>query len=224
MRGFNQGAVIPTRNLADMKPLPFMLVVRLHPEKEISEYILAPESVRRVKDSTRGWFGSIVAVGDGVKRMKDLIGVIKAGTVCIFDESVSVDDPSRCFDWENERYVMFDISTVLGVQDKNGLISMLGDYVLVRRVKKADYRMTTSKLWVPEPSKPQDLGGVVAVIGPGLPGSKGRLPMCVSVGDFVCFPKFGGTDIRVNGVDHIVFRQNKLLCIIKGEMDRIKFT
>jgi chaperonin GroES len=224
MRGFNAGAVIPQRNLADVIPRRFNLIVRLHPEKEPSEYILMPESVKRHKDSTRGWFGTVIAAGESVKRMKDLVGVIKAGTVCMFDETVSIDDPNRCFEWENERYVMFDIETVIGVLDKKGKITMLGDRVLVRRTKKEDYKQTASKLWIPEANKAQDLGGVVVAVGPGLPGSKGRLPMDFKAGDFVLFSKFSGTEIKIKDVDHIVIRQDKLLAVVEGETDRIKFT
>lgn len=223
MRGFCKGEIVPTRNLADVKPMRFSLIVKLHPEKEISEFVLMPESVKRFKDSTRGFFGTITAVGDSIKNMRDIVGIIKPGTVCMFDESVSVDSKDRCFDWHDDRYVMMDVETLMGVLDKKGTITMLGDRVLVRRVKKADYKQTASKLWIPEPSKPQDLGGVVVAVGPGLPGSKGRLPMDFKVNDYVLFGKFAGTDIRIKDVDHVVIRQDKLLAVVDGEIDRIAF-
>lgn len=224
MRGFNPGAVIPKRNLADVTPRRFNLIVRLHPEKEESEYIITPDSVKRHKDSTRGWFGTIIAAGESVKRMRDMIGVIKRGTVCLFDESVSIDDPNRCFEWEDQRYVMMDIETLMGVLDKKGKIQMLGDRALVRRTKREDYKQTKSKLWIPETAKAQDLGGVVVAVGPGLPGSNGRLAMDFNPGDFVLFSKFSGTDIKIDGVDHLVLRQDRILATVEGEASRIKFS
>lgn len=225
MRGFCPGAVIPVRDLSEVKPMRFNLIVRLHPEEpEISSsLIVIPDSAKRAKDSTRGWFGTVVAAGESVKRMKDMVGVIKKGTVCLFDESVSIDDPNRCFDWKDQRHVMFDIETVMGVQEK-GKIRMLGDRVLVRRTKKDDFKITKSKLWIPETSKAQDLGGVVVSVGPGLPGSRGRLPMDFTVGQFVLFSKYSGTDIKIDGVDHIVVRQDKILATVEGEIERIKFS
>ena len=230
MRGFNKGAVIPERDLSNVKPMRFNLIVRLHPEKEPSSIIVAPESAKLHKDSTRGWFGTVIAVGEAIPKMKALVGRIKKGTVCMFDESVSIDDPNRCFDWKGDRYVMFDIETVMGVIIKEHCqgypterLQMLGDRVLIRRTKKDDFKQTKSKLWIPEVAKKQDLGGVVIAAGPGLPGSKGRLPMDFKLGDFVLFSKFSGTDIKINDVDHVVVRQDRILAIVKGETNRVQF-
>lgn len=182
-----------------------------------------PESVKRFKDSTRGFFGTITAIGDSIGKMRDIVGVVKPGTVCMFDESVSVDSKDRCFDWGNDRYVMMDVETLMGTVDKKGKITMLGDRVLVRRTKKEDYKQTASKLWIPEANKAQDLGGVVVAVGPGLPGSRGRLPMDFKAGDFVLFGKFSGTDICIKDVDHLVLRQDRILATVVGETDRIYF-
>jgi chaperonin GroES len=222
MRGFNQGAVIPERDLSDVIPMRFNLIVKLHVEKEISEFIVMPESVKKHKDSTRGWFGVVMAVGESIPKMRQLVGTIKPGMMCIFDESVSIDDPNRCFDWKGDRYVMFDIETVMGVVKKDK-IEMLGDRVLIQRVKANDYKQTKSKLWIPEVSKPQDLGGIVVAAGPGLPGSKGKLPMDFKVGDFVLFARYSGTDIKILGKDHVVIRQDRILAAVEGEASRIQF-
>ncbi len=232
MRGFNAGAVIPQRKLDDVIPMRFNLIVKLHPEEKESEYIITPDAIKRHKDSTRGWFGTVTAVGAAIKRMKALVGVIKKGSVCMFDESVSIDDPNRCFDWEGHRYVMFDIETVMGVQYaecrvagkkcKEPRIRMLGDRVLVRRPKAEDFKLM-GKLWIPDLAKKQEVGGVVIEAGPGLPGSRGPLPMDFKKNDFVLFAKYSGTDIKIDGKDHVVVRQDKILATVEGETDRIKW-
>jgi chaperonin GroES len=153
--------------------------------------------------------------------MKDLVGVIKKGSVCMFDESVSIDDPNRCFDWGKDRFVMFDIETVMGVLDKHK-IRMLGDRVLVRRPKAEDFKLM-GKLWIPDLAKKQEVGGVVIAAGPGLPGSRGPLPMDFKKDDFVLFAKYSGTDIKIDGIDHVVVRQDKILATVEGETDRIKW-
>jgi chaperonin GroES len=221
MRGFNQGAVIPQRKLDDVIPMRFNLIVKLHPEEKESEYIITPDAIKRHKDSTRGWFGTVIAAGESIKRMKDLVGVIKKGSVCMFDESVSIDDPNRCFDWGKDRFVMFDIETVMGVLDKHK-IRMLGDRVLVRRPKAEDFKLM-GKLWIPDLAKKQEVGGVVIAAGPGLPGSRGPLPMDFKKDDFVLFAKYSGTDIKIDGIDHVVVRQDKILATVEGETDRIKW-
>ena len=238
MKGFNNGAIIPKRNLRDVKPMRFNLIVKLHPEKEESEYIITPDSVKKARDTTRGWFGTVIAVGEAIPKMKKLLGVIKPNTVCLFDESVSIDDPNRCFDWEDSRYVMFDVETVMGIlrHDRireNGKITrklvsrveMLGDRVLVRKPKKEDFKITKSKLWIPAGHAKQEVGGVVVATGPGMynPVREKYLPMGFKKGDFVLFPKYGGTDIKIDGVDHLVVRQDKVLAIVEGETERLQF-
>lgn len=226
MRGFNPGAVIPKRNLRDVRPMRFNLIVKIHPEKEESEYVITPDSVKKARDTTRGWFGTITAVGEAIPRMKKLLGVIRRGTVCLFDESVSIDDPNRCFDWEDDRYVMFDVETVMGIMPKGAKVpEMLGDRVLVRKPKKEDFRVTKSKLWVPAGHEKQEVGGVVIAAGPGLynPERERYLPMGFKAGDYVLFPKYGGTDIKIDGHDHVVVRQDKVLAIVEGETERLQF-
>ena len=235
MRGFNPGAVIPQRDLSDVVPCKFNLIVRLVPEKEESVYIVTPESVKKHRDSTRGWQGIIAAVGDAIPRMRKMVGKIKPGVVCLFDESVSIDDPNRCFDWEDARYVMFDIETVMGIRPVVGpdgrlapaeKVQMLSDRVLVRKPKREDFKVTKSKLWIPAGQEKQEVGGVVVAVGPGLYNhDRDRyLPMESKPGDFALFPKYGATDIKIDGIDYAVIRQDKILATVKGEADRVSFT
>lgn len=238
MRGFNPGAVIPKRNLRDVKPMRFNLIVKLSPEKEESEYIIMPDSVRKHRDTTRGWIGTVMAVGESIARMKKMVGVIKPGVVCLFDESVSIDDPNRCFDWGDDRFVMFDIETVMGIlhhdRIRNGRskkttlvprIEMLGDRVLLRKTKKEDFTQTKTKLWIPAGNQKQDVGGVVIATGPGIynPERDRYLPVEFKAGDFVLFGKYSGTDIKIDGVDHMVIRQDKVLAVVEGETDKVQF-
>lgn len=226
MRGYNPGAIIPKRDLRDVKPMRFNLIVKLHPEKEESEYIIMPDSVKKHRDSTRGWFGTVMAVGESIPRMKKMVGAIKPGVVCLFDESVSIDDPNRCFDWGDDRFVMFDIETVMGIMPKKATVpKMLGDRVLIRKAKKEDFKQTKTKLWIPAGNQKQDVGGVVVATGPGIynPERDRYLPMEFKAGDFILFGKYAGTDIKINDIEHLVIRQDKVLAIVEGETERLQF-
>lgn len=226
MKGYNNGAIIPRRSLRDVIPRRFNLIVRLHPQKEASETILMPDSAKAHRDSTRGWFGTVEAVGASISKMRKMVGVIKSGSVCMFDESVSIDDPNRCFDDGEHRYVMFDIETVMGVLHKKHKIEMLGDRVLIRKPKREDFKITKSKLWIPAGHEKQEVGGVVVGVGPGLynPERGKYQPVEFKAGEFVLFSKYAGTDITIEGVDHVVVRQDKVLAIVNGEAERIKFS
>lgn len=231
MRGFNPGAVIPKRDLREVVPMRFNLIVKIHPEKEASEFIVMPDSAKAHRDTTRGWFGTVTAVGGSIAKMKKMVGKITPGTVCMFDESVSIDDPNRCFDWGDDRYVMFDVETVMGIMrvpargSVKNRIEMLGDRVLLRKPRHEDFKMTKSKLWIPAGHEKQEVGGVVVETGPGLynPQREKYQPVEFKKGDFVLFSKYAGTDIAIEGVEHVVVRQDKILAIVEGETDRLKF-
>jgi chaperonin GroES len=155
----------------------------------------------------------------------------------MFDESVSIDDPNRCFDWGGEdgresRYVMFDVETVMGIIShrreagrETTTIKMLGDRVLVRKPKREDFSITKTKLWVPAGNEKQEVGGVVIEHGPGVYSHEREkyLPMEFKKGDFVLFPKYGHTDIKIEGIDYAVLRQDKILAIVEGEAERLQF-
>ncbi len=129
--------------------------------------------------------------------------------------------------------MIFDIETVMAIvhkakkkgQPEVERIEMLGDRVLVRRTKGADFKITKSKLWVPANAKKQDVGGVVVAKGSGLynPERERYIPMDFEVGQFVLFGKYSGTDVRIEGQEYGVIRQDRILATVKGEAAGIEF-
>jgi chaperonin GroES len=86
-------------------------------------------------------------------------------------------------------------------------IQPLGSRVLVRI--SVEEPMTKSGLYVPDTAKEKPQRGEVAAVGDDTDVIK------VSVGDAVLFPKYTGTEIKVDGADHLLIEATELLAILR---------
>ena len=89
----------------------------------------------------------------------------------------------------------------------------LNDRVLVKRLESEE--KTASGLFIPDAAKEKPSKGEVIACGPGKLNDKGeRVAMEVKPGDIVLFAKYAGTEIKVNGADHIIMREEDILAIL----------
>ncbi|MCL1890395.1 MAG: co-chaperone GroES [Desulfovibrionaceae bacterium] len=90
----------------------------------------------------------------------------------------------------------------------------LNDRVLVKRLESED--KTAGGLYIPDTAKEKPSKGEVVAVGPGKTADDGKLvPTTVKAGDLVLFNKYAGTEIKIDGVDHLVMREDDILGIIK---------
>ena len=90
----------------------------------------------------------------------------------------------------------------------------LGDRVIVK--PKAKEEMTRSGIVLPDTAgeKPQE--GDVLAVGPGRVLDNGkRVEMEVKSGDTVLFAKYAGTDIKIEGEDHLILREDDVLGVVE---------
>ena len=91
----------------------------------------------------------------------------------------------------------------------------LGDRVVVKPNEDQDMR-TASGLVIPDTAKEKPQTGEVIAVGPGALDDDGdRMPMDVSEGDTVLYSKFAGTEVKLEGGDHLVLSARDLLAIVK---------
>ncbi|WP_418765891.1 co-chaperone GroES [Mailhella sp.] len=89
----------------------------------------------------------------------------------------------------------------------------LNDRVLVKRLESEE--KTAGGLFIPDAAKEKPSKGEVIACGPGKLNEKGeRVAMEVKPGDVVLFAKYAGTEIKVNGADHIIMREDDILAIL----------
>lgn len=89
----------------------------------------------------------------------------------------------------------------------------LGDKILVKRVEAQT--KTKSGIFLPESAKEKPQEATVVEIGEGrLLDSGTRAPFQVKKGDKVLIGKWGGTEIKIDGVEHLVLTEEEILAII----------
>ena len=89
----------------------------------------------------------------------------------------------------------------------------LNDRVLVKRLESEE--KTAGGLYIPDTAKEKPSKGQVVAVGPGKMDDNGkRIPMAVKAGDEVLFNKYAGTEVKLDGVDHLVMREEDILAII----------
>ena len=90
----------------------------------------------------------------------------------------------------------------------------LGDRVVVKPLDD-DEQTTPSGLVIPETAKEKPQTGEIVAVGPGGRDEDGdRIPMDVSVGDMVLYSKYGGTEVKHEGVEYLVVSERDLLAIV----------
>jgi chaperonin GroES len=90
----------------------------------------------------------------------------------------------------------------------------LNDRVVVRRVEEEE--MTAGGIIIPDTAKEKPVQGEVISVGNGkLMEDGSRRPLDVKAGDRVLFSKYAGTDIKVEGEELLIMREDDILAIIE---------
>ena len=90
----------------------------------------------------------------------------------------------------------------------------LFDRVLVTRVEEDT--KTKGGIIIPDSAKEKPLEGKVIAVGQGKVSEDGRTtPLAVKAGDRVLFGKYSGTEIKIDGEDHLILREDDILGIIE---------
>jgi chaperonin GroES len=93
-------------------------------------------------------------------------------------------------------------------------IRPMNDRILVVRVEEE--KKTAGGIIIPDTAKEKPQEGKVVSAGPGKVGEDGkRIPMDVKKGDRVLFSKYAGSEIKVDGVEHIFMREDDILGILE---------
>ena len=93
-------------------------------------------------------------------------------------------------------------------------IKPMNDRVLVLRV--AEEQKTAGGIIIPDTAKEKPQEGKVVSTGPGKVGEDGkRVPLEVKKGDRILFSKYAGTEIKIDGVEHVFMREDDILGILE---------
>jgi chaperonin GroES len=93
-------------------------------------------------------------------------------------------------------------------------IRPLNDRLLVKRLEEEE--KTAGGIIIPDSAKEKPAEGKVVAVGPGKLSDAGeRVALQVKEGDIVLFSKYGGTDVKLDGDDFLIMREDDILGIIE---------
>jgi chaperonin GroES len=95
-------------------------------------------------------------------------------------------------------------------------IRPLNDRILVKRLEEE--QKTKGGLFIPDSAKEKPAEGKVVAVGNGRLNDKGeRVAVELKGGDRVLFSKYGGTEIKIDGEDFLIMREDDVLGVVEGK-------
>ncbi len=95
-------------------------------------------------------------------------------------------------------------------------IRPLQDRVIVKRLEEQE--KTKGGIIIPDTAKEKPQEGKVIAVGKGKLTDDGKvIPLDVKVGDKILFGKYSGTEITIEGEEHLIMREEDILGIIEGK-------
>ncbi|GAB6062819.1 co-chaperone GroES [Deferrisoma palaeochoriense] len=91
----------------------------------------------------------------------------------------------------------------------------LQDRVIVKRLEEEE--KTAGGIIIPDTAKEKPQRGEIIAAGPGKKNEDGKLqPLDVKPGDKVLFSKYAGTEIKVEGEELLIMREDDIMAVIEG--------
>lgn len=93
------------------------------------------------------------------------------------------------------------------------MLKPLNDRVLLKRVEAE--QKSAGGIIIPDSAKEKPQRGKVVAAGPGKRKEDGtRVPMEVKEGDLVLFAKYAGTEVKIDGEEHVILREDDILAVV----------
>ena len=92
-------------------------------------------------------------------------------------------------------------------------IRPLHDRVIVKRIEEEE--KTKGGLIIPDTAKEKPQEGRVIAVGPGKQDDGKVIPLGVKAGDKILFGKYSGTEIKLDGEEHLIMKEDDILGIIE---------
>ncbi|HOC58969.1 MAG TPA: co-chaperone GroES [Smithellaceae bacterium] len=93
-------------------------------------------------------------------------------------------------------------------------IRPLQDRIIVKRLEEET--KTKGGIIIPDTAKEKPIEGKVIAVGTGKKTDDGKkIPVDVKVGDKVLFSKYGGTEVKIDGEEYLIMREDDILGVIE---------
>ena len=93
-------------------------------------------------------------------------------------------------------------------------IRPLQDRIIVKRIEEEE--KTKGGIIIPDTAKEKPMEGKVVAVGKGKLMEDGKVhPVDVKVGDRILFGKYAGTEVKIDGEEHLIMREDDILGVIE---------
>ncbi len=93
-------------------------------------------------------------------------------------------------------------------------VKPLHDRILVQRIEEEE--RTKSGIIIPDTAKEKPIMGKVIAVGDGRILDNGqKVPLSVKEGDKILFGKYAGTEVKIEGEEYLIMREDDVLAIIE---------
>ena len=93
-------------------------------------------------------------------------------------------------------------------------VKPLHDRVIVKRIEEE--AKTKGGIIIPDTAKEKPVEGVILAVGDGKVADDGKkIALEVKVGDKVLFGKYAGTEIQIDGEEHLIMREDDIIAIVE---------
>jgi chaperonin GroES len=100
-------------------------------------------------------------------------------------------------------------------------IRPLHDRIVVKRIEDTEEKI--GGLFIPDSAKEKPQQGEVVAVGNGKVNEKGeRQPLDVKAGDRILFGKYSGSDIKLDGTEYLIMREDEVLGVLDGAGKKAK--
>ena len=97
----------------------------------------------------------------------------------------------------------------------------LHDRIIVSRIEEGEQKI--GGIIIPDSAKENPQQGKVIAAGNGKANDEGkRLPMDVKAGDTILFGKYSGQEIKIDGEDYLIMKEDEVLGVIEGAVAKKK--
>jgi len=94
------------------------------------------------------------------------------------------------------------------------VIRPLGERVVIKPLPNEE--ITKGGIVIPDTAKEKPQRGEVIAVGPGRLLENGqRVPVDLKAGDKVLFPKYSGSEVKIDGVEYLIMRESDVLGVIQ---------
>jgi chaperonin GroES len=100
-------------------------------------------------------------------------------------------------------------------------IRPLHDRIVVKRIEEEESKI--GGLFIPDSAKEKPQQGEVIAVGKGKKTDEGKvIPLDVQVGDRILFGKYSGSDVKLDGNEYMIMREDEVLVVLENVTKKAK--